>query len=98
MLIRVFYHLLSCSVDLSPGLVDVLSRMMHHDPKLRPTVDELLADPCVVLAGYQHCCYKAYTWTFSTCKYLLGRVLGFFVLLLSIIPGESVGGKWGARH
>lgn len=77
--------------DLSRGLVSILSRMMHPDPKLRPTVDEILADPCVVMATYQHVCYKASYWLFSTCKHMLLRILAVFMFLLSIFPVRRAG-------
>ena len=76
------------SVDLSPELVSILIRMMHPDPKLRPTVDEILADPSVAHAGYQHSCYKASYWVLSSCKHLLGRILAVVMFIFTMFPGE----------
>ncbi len=72
---------------LSSGLVDILCRMMHPDPKLRPTVDELLSDHCVVLACSQQSCFKACAKLLSACKHILWRVISVLVFLLSLISG-----------
>ena len=81
-----WYHAFS-TIDLSPGLVNILCRMMHPDPKLRPTVDEILGDRCVVLAGYQQSCYKACGRLFSVCKHVLGRLIAVLFFFLSVFPG-----------
>lgn len=78
--------------DLSPSLVHLLSRMMHPEPDLRPTVDEILADPAMLLYSYQHSCYKASYWLFSAFKHIVGRVLTVFMLLFSILPMRKAGG------
>lgn len=76
------------SADVSPGLMDILSRMMHPDPKLRPTVDQILADHCIALAlaSYEHSCFKACGRLFSACK----RALGTLVTVLRVYFHVSI--------
>lgn len=80
-----------CSVGLSPQLIDLLSRMMHPDPRLRPTADDILSERCVMLHNYQQSCYRACYWTLSRCRLAVSSLWALVVFLYGLFPGK--GGK-----
>lgn len=75
---------------LSSDLLDIIKWMIHPQPQLRPTADEILHHPAVLRMSLQkkYYCYYHKTAAFMAhcCSTMWGGILKLIMLIASIIP------------
>ena len=77
----------SSLVDLSPSLVGLLSRMMHPDPKERPTVDQVLSESALRWEALKYSVRSVCSGLVTGVRAVLGVLLSLVTLLSVLLPG-----------